>query len=204
MKTKILTGIALMAVLCFFSACKSEKANTLAASASTAGANSTALTTIINNYAASPGKFLAQRITEDELNSILQAGVRSPSARNGQPWHFTVVRDDAALAKGIISNISEGNVIIIISGEGAEKDRGVVLDCGLATQNIYLAAQALGLGSRIYTGPIDTVNAKYQESLALPKGYSAVALVRVGRIEPVDALSAASSRKNPDGIISYK
>jgi nitroreductase len=184
------------------SACNSEKANTLAASANSAAVNSRALATITQNYAASPGKFLVERITEDELNAVLQAGVRSPSARNRQPWHFTVVRDDAGLAGGIISNITEGNVIIVISGEGADTDKSVVLDCALATQNIYLAAQALGLGSRIYTGPIDTVNAKFRESLGLPAGYSAVALVRIGKIEPVDALSAASSRKNPDGMIS--
>jgi nitroreductase len=204
MKTRLLMGAAVAAALCFFSACRSEKANTLAASANTAGVNSKALAVITNNYAASPGKLLAEKITEDELNSILQAGVRSPSARNGQPWHFTVVRENIALAKEIISNISEGNVIIVISGEDAGNNKAVVLDCGLAVENVYLAAQALGLGSRIYTGPIDTVNAKHRESLGLPEGYSAVALVRVGKIEPVDAVSAASSRKNPDGIINYK
>ncbi|MDR1316248.1 MAG: nitroreductase family protein [Spirochaetales bacterium] len=190
----------ILAVCCLISACSSGKANTLAASAESAVVNSGALATITQNYAAS--KFVAERITEDELNPVLQAGVRSPSARNRQPWHFTVVRGDAELAGGIIPNITAGNVIIVISGEGADTDKSVVLDCALATQNIYLAAQALGLGSRIYTGPIDTVNAKYRESLGLPGGYSAVALVRIGRIEPVDALSAASSRKNPDGMIS--
>ncbi|MDR1624986.1 MAG: nitroreductase family protein [Spirochaetia bacterium] len=202
MKTKILA--AAFAAFCLIPACKSETANTLAASADAAAANSKALTTITGNYATAPGKFLAAKITDDETNSILQAGLRSPSARNRQPWHFTVVKDDAALAKGIIPNIGEGNIIIVISGEGADADKGVVLDCALATQNVYLAAQALGLGSRIYTGPIDTVNGKYKESLGLPKGYSAVALVRVGKIELVDALSAASSRKDPAGMIGYK
>ncbi|MDR1932848.1 MAG: nitroreductase family protein [Spirochaetales bacterium] len=197
-------GILILAVSVFFG-CKSEKASTLEASANAAGVNSGALTVITGNYAASPGKFLEGKITEDELNSILQAGVRAPSARNGQPWHFTVVRDDAALAQSIISNITGGNIIIVISGEGDSRTNGgVILDCGLATENIYLAAQALGLGSRIYTGPIDTVNAKYKESLDLPRGYSAVALVRIGRIEPADALSAASSRKDPAGMITYK
>jgi nitroreductase len=202
MKTKILAVV--LAAFCLMAACKSEKANTLSASASAASVNSKALTTITENYAASPGKFLEAKITDDELNSILQAGVRSPSARNRQPWHFTVVKDDAALAKGIIANITGGNIIIVISGEDADTDKSVVLDCALAAQNIYLAAQALGLGSRIYTGPVDAVNEKYKESLGLPKGYSAVALVRVGKIEPVDALSAASSRKNPEGMIGYK
>ncbi|MDR3199977.1 MAG: nitroreductase family protein [Spirochaetales bacterium] len=203
---KIAVGILILsaAALVFF-ACKSEKTGVMEASANAAAVNSKALNVITGNYAASPGKFQTGKITEDELNTILQAGVRSPSARNGQPWHFTVVRDDAALAKAIISNITEGNIIIVVSGEGDGKtNSGVILDCGLATENIYLAAQALGLGSRIYTGPIDTINAKHKESLDLPRGYSAVALVRVGRLEQADALSAASSRKDAAGMIGYK
>ena len=195
----------LVAAVCIFAGCKSEKAATLAASANASAVNAKALTTITENYSTSPGKFLPGKITEDDINALLQAAVRSPSARNAQPWHFTVVREDAALAKGIISNIAEGNVLIIISGQGDSKtNASVILDCALATENIYLAAQALGLGSRIYTGPIDTVNAKYKESLGLPSGYSAVAVVRVGLIESVDAVSAASSRKDPSGMITYK
>ena len=205
MTIKRMTAAALVAALCIFAGCKSEKAATMTASANAAAVNAKALATITENYAAAPGKFLPGKITEDELNALLQAAVRSPSARNAQPWHFTVVREDAALAKGIISTITEGNVLIVISGQGDSKtNSSVILDCALATENIYLAAQALGLGSRIYTGPIDTVNTKYKESLGLPSGYSAVAVVRVGRIETVDAVSAASSRKDPAGMISYK
>jgi nitroreductase len=205
MNKKTAAVLIALAAAYVFAACKSEEANTLAASARTTGLNAGALATITENYAASPGKFLTGKITEDELNSILQAGLRAPSARNGQPWHFTVVRDDASLAKAIIPNITGDNVIIVISGEGDGRTNGpVILDCALATQSVYLAAQALGLGSRIYTGPVDAVNAKYKERLGLPKGYSAVALVRLGRIEAADALSAASRRKDPAGMISYK
>ena len=205
MITKKIMIAVLVAAVCIFAGCKSENAATLAASANAAGTNTKALATITDNYATPPGKFLPDKITEDELNAILRAGVRAPSARNSQPWHFTVVRDDASLAKGIMSNITEGNILIVISGPGDSKTNGsVILDCGLATENIYLAAQALGLGSRIYTGPVDAINSKYKESLGLPSGYSAVAVVRVGRIESVDAVSAASSRKDSAGMITYK
>ena len=205
MTLKRIMAAALTVAVCILAGCKSETAATLAASANASAANAKALATITENYATSPGKFLPGKITDDELNALLQAAVRAPSARNAQPWHFTVVREDAALAKGIISNVTDGNVLIVISGQGDSKTNGsVILDCALATQNIYLAAQALGLGSRIYTGPVDNVNAKYKESLGLPSGYSAVAVVRVGRIESVDAVSAASSRKDPAGMIGYK
>jgi nitroreductase len=80
-----------------------------------------------------------------------------------------------------------------------------MLDCGLATESIYLAAQALGLGSRIYTGPMDALNAKLKGELGLPAGYSAAALVRIGRLSAdADAVSGASSRKGLDSVVSYK
>jgi nitroreductase len=110
------------------------------------------------------------------------------------------------LAKQLVSNVVDGNVLIVISASGDGKTNGAaILDCALATQSMYLAAQALGLGSRIYTGPMDTINSRYKSDLGLPNGYSAVALVRVGQVRPgVDAVSAASSRKNLNSIVNYK
>ena len=157
---------------------------------------------ILNNYAARD--FLAGDIPEADLDIIIQAGVRAPSARNLQPWHFTVVQNHD-LAKEIISNNLEGNILIVVSAQGDGKTNGVqILDCALAIENIYLAAQALGYGSRIYTGPMDTVNS-LKAALDFPAGYNAVALVRIGKTAPgVDAVSAASSRKPAEEIVTYK
>jgi nitroreductase len=158
---------------------------------------------IVNHFAAR--NFATGDITRAELDIILAAGVRSPSAGNRQPWHFTVVRD-RALSGHIVPNMSDGNILIVVSAAGDGKTNGsVILDCALATQSIYLAAQALGLGSRIYTGPMDTVNSRFKADLGLPGGHSAVALVRIGRLPPgVDAVSAASSRKAAEGLVTYK
>jgi nitroreductase len=151
----------------------------------------------------SPRVFAPGAIGAADLDKILAAAVRSPSAANRQNWHFTVVRDQS-LAQRIVSNIAEGNILIVVSAPGDSKTNGAaILDCGLATQSIYLAAQALGLGSRIYTGPIDGLNARLKGDLGLPAGHSAVALVRIGRL-PTDAVTSASSRKALDSVVSYK
>jgi nitroreductase len=156
---------------------------------------------ITGHYA--PRVFAEGAIDASDLDQIIAAAVRAPSARNRQNWHFTVVRNQQ-LARRIVSNIAEGNVLIIVSAPGDGKTNGDdILDCGLATQSIYLAAQALGFGSRIYTGPIDTVNARLKGELGLPARHNAVALVRIGRL-PADAVTAASSRKAPDSVVSYK
>ncbi|MFP3042787.1 nitroreductase family protein [Treponema primitia] len=172
-------------------------------SLSAADADTQAIGVITGHYA--PRNFAAGSISRADLDRILSAAVRAPSASNRQNWHFTVVQD-VNLAKRIVSNITDGNILIIVSAPGDSKTNGaVMLDCGLATQSIYLAAQALGLGSRIYTGPMDALNATLKGELGLPGGYSAAALVRIGRLSPgVDAVSAASSRKSIDSVVSYK
>ena len=159
--------------------------------------------TILNHYAAR--NFIAGAITPADLELIIQAGVRAPSAANRQPWIFTVVQNQD-LAKQLVSNVVDGNVLIVVSAQGDGKTNGVqILDCALAVENIYLAAQALGYGSRIYTGPMDTLNSRFKADLGLPSGYSAVALVRVGKVQgPVDAVSAASSRKKAEELVTYK
>jgi nitroreductase len=149
--------------------------------------------------------FASGAISKADLDKIVQAAIRSPRASNRQTWHFTVVQNQS-LANQIVPNLPDGNILIIISGPGDGKTNGTaILDCALATESIYLAAQALGLGSRIYTGPIDTVIAKLKTELGLPNGYSAVSLVRIGRLPPgTDATSAASSRKSTDAVVNYK
>ena len=162
-----------------------------------------AIKTIMYHYAAR--NFLSGEISQSDLDRIVQAAVNTPSARNQQLWHFTVVQN-YDLARRIISNVNSGNVIFVISTTGEEgKIRSdLILDCGLAAQTIYLAEQALGLGSRIYTGPVSDVNKSLKSALGLPNGYSVVAIVRIGKVPPIDAVSAASVRNKSDKMVTYK
>ena len=160
---------------------------------------------IINNY--SPRNWVAGSIPRADLDTIVQAGVRAPSAGNRQPWHFTVVVQDQNTVREIIGrDYVDGTVLIVASAQGDGKTNGVqILDCALAVQSMYLAAQALGYGSKIYTGPIDNLNNRYKTQLGLPSGHNAVALVRVGRVQGgLDAVSGASARKNANEIVTYK
>ena len=158
---------------------------------------------LLNHY--STRNFAEGAVPAADLDTIVQAGVRSPSASNRQPWHFTVVLNND-LAKKIIPQNVNGNVLIVVSAEGDGKSNTVqILDCALAVENIYLMAQALGYGSRIYTGPMNNLNSALKGELGLPTGHSAVALVRVGRVQSgVDAVSAASSRKKAEETVTYK
>lgn len=151
----------------------------------------------VRNYSTEP-------VTDEQLDLILKCGIKSPSASNRQPWKFTVIRDDSTM-KELISNVVPGNVLIVVSGiEPEQGGRTPDFDCGLATQTMFLAAQGLGLGARIYGRPINNMNLK-REAYQIPSGYKAVMILRIGNIDKsVDAVSAASSRKTPEEVISYK
>ena len=150
----------------------------------------------------SPRAFNTIPVTDLQIVEILECAIQAPSARNLQPWYFTVVTT-GELVKKIISG-ADGNVLFVISGiDDEQRTAAISLDCGLATQNIFLAAQALGLASRIYTGPINTVNAM-REELGIPTGYKAIAVVRVGNMDPVDGTSSATTRKESKELVNYR
>lgn len=52
----------------------------------------------------SPRNYTEVAVTDQQIDMILQCGIKAPSSRNGQPWHFTVLKNEAMI-KEIISNI---------------------------------------------------------------------------------------------------
>ena len=134
--------------------------------------------------------YSTEPVTDQQLDLILKCGIKAPSARNLQPWKFTVVRDEPAM-KELISNVTPGNVLIIISGKESETGTTPDFDCGLAAESMFIAAHSLGLGARIYGSPAGKVNAA-KESYQIPAGYKAVVLLRIGNVDKsVDGVSAA-------------
>jgi len=152
--------------------------------------------------ACSPRNYTEVAVTDQQIDMILQCGIKAPSSRNGQPWHFTVLKNEAMI-KEIISNITPGNVIIIISGKVSQSGSTPDFDCGLATQNMFVAATSMGLGARIYGGPIAAAREK-REALQIPEGFTPVIMLRVGNIEKgTDAVTGASPRKSKEEIVNW-
>jgi len=149
--------------------------------------------------------FSEAEVSARDVELILECGIKAPSARNQQPWRFTVVRDPQ-LMKKLIADAKPGNVIIVVSGqEKGAQATSVSFDCGLATQNMYVAAQALGLGSHMYTGPVANVNANLRKPLGIPDGFAVVALLKIGVVErKADATSAASARKTQKELVNFR
>jgi nitroreductase len=94
-------------------------------------------------------------IAPEDLDRILEAGRRSPSSTNWQPWDFVVVTDRARLQRlskvfmgaGHVAN-SAATIALVAPVPKRDFEREwIPYDLGQATMNIMLAAADLGIGS---------------------------------------------------------
>jgi len=156
---------------------------------------------ILSSY--SERAYTSEPVTDEQLDLILECGIKAPSARNLQPWKFTVIKDEVAM-KEIVNDVVAGNVLVVVSGNVSEGGGTPDFDCGLAAESMFLAAHGLGLGARIYGSPAENINSK-QDLFQIPSGYRAVVVLRIGNIDKsVDAVSAATQRKSKQEVINYK
>ena len=97
-------------------------------------------------------------------------------------------------------------MLIIVSGLDAEQGKtNVYFDCALAIQNMYIAAQSLGLGAHIYGSPTAKINSTMKDVLEIPEGYGAVSILKIGNLDKnIDAISSASPRNEKEVIVNYK
>ncbi len=149
--------------------------------------------------------FIAKPVADSDIDLILRCGIKAPSARNSQPWRFTVVKDQKIVGS-IARNVAAGNILVVVSGVETEQGgANVDFDCALATQNMVVAAQSLGLGAHIYTGPVQQINSTMKETLDIPNGYRVVSVIQIGHIDSsVDAVSSASPRNALKEVVNYK
>ena len=95
-------------------------------------------------------KFTGESVKEQDLDLILRAAMAAPSAMNIQPWEFIVVTDKEILnnlckALPYAKMLDKAGAAIIVCGDS--KEGNWVVDCAAATENILLAAHALGYGA---------------------------------------------------------
>lgn len=140
-----------------------------------------------------------QNVTDAQVETMLRAAMAAPTGMNVQPWRFVVVRDQAVkdvLAGGFNKMIAKAPVVFVVCGETTvlrrprgEADAEPVLvenhnwtaDCAAATENLLLAAEALGLGA-VWTAcyPYDDRMNPAREVLGLPENVTPYCIVPCG------------------------
>ena len=130
-------------------------------------------------------QYTDQQIDHADLERILEAGRRTPSAGNWQPWNFVVVtgRDRltelATVWQGARHVAGSAATIAIVAALPEDPRRGELLqyDVGQATANIMLAATDLGIGTG-HSAVGDQAAA--QRILGFPDGHFCVYMVALG------------------------
>jgi nitroreductase len=134
-------------------------------------------------------KYKSDRIPDDVLNRILDAGRLAPSAKNYQPWHFIVIREPEMKKKVAVACrnqhfIAEADTIIC--GCALEKIAWTRMgnymaswphDLTIAMEHMILAAASEGLGT-CWIGAFDEKMVK--DVLQIPEEVRVVALTPVG------------------------
>ncbi|KYC45655.1 MAG: nitroreductase A [Candidatus Methanofastidiosum methylothiophilum] len=133
-------------------------------------------------------KFIDKKISKDIIDKLLEAAMSAPSAGNQQPWHFVVIDDKKILEE--VPKVSlyapmakEAAAAIVICGDPSlEKYSGFwVQDCSAATQNILLAAHALGIGA-VWSGiyPLEDRASGFRALLGIPEKIVPLSIVIMG------------------------
>jgi nitroreductase len=120
-----------------------------------------------------------------DLDRILEAGWRAPSASNRQKWDFIVVTDRDQLRElGTVwmgaRHIPDTQATIVLTVPDPEAERFLTIDrydLGQATYAMMLAAADLGIGSgHSSVGDQDAA----RRILGFPEGYTAAYMIGLG------------------------
>jgi nitroreductase len=133
-------------------------------------------------------KYKKKPISKEIVQDLLKVACSAPSAGNQQPWHFIII-DDRNILNVIHTFHPSGKMLIeadkaiLVCGDiHLEKFKGYwMIDCAAATENILLAAHALGLGAcwlGIY--PREARMAGMKKLIHLPTHIIPFALISLG------------------------
>lgn len=119
--------------------------------------------TVLDNIATrtSVRDYEARPVEKEKIEKMLRAAMAAPTAMNKQPWHFVVVDqrnvlDALAGANPYAKMLKKAPLAIVVCGntdkmiEGGGRDFWIQ-DASAATENLLLAAHAMGLGA-VWTG----------------------------------------------------
>ncbi|MDR1543758.1 MAG: nitroreductase [Prevotellaceae bacterium] len=142
--------------------------------------------------------YTAEPVSDGALDTIINAAINAPSARNLQPWQVRVIKNSALIAaieEGVIALKKAENpnleprsfffnapVLIVVAND--KSNFFGQLDCGWLGQNILLAAQSMGLGTCVVANGNYFLNSEaakpVMEKLQISENYEVIYSIALG------------------------
>ena len=135
-------------LLLLFTACGSDKKQSLADNAPDKKA------VVIDNILSrkSVREFISDKpVNQEDIDILMKVGMAGPSGKDQRPWELLVINDRQILDKlaeelPYAKMLADAPMAIIMCGDTVKSDYWY-LDSSLGSQNILLAAEAMGLGA---------------------------------------------------------
>lgn len=132
-----------------------------------------------------------EKLTQKEINTIVQCGLWAPSAMNQQTTRMAVVQDTDLiheLAEDAGCRGFDYGAPCFILFYALKNNKWGTSNAALAVENATIAAHSLGLGSVVIGCVYDYLNTnegaeKWQDKLGIPKEYEFVLGLLVGHTE---------------------
>lgn len=132
-----------------------------------------------------------QEVSNENLETLVRAGMAAPTGKNLQPWVFYIITDKQLLellGKELPSAKMLGSVYsaIMVCGDLSKADTTTyrnywVMDCSAASENILLSAESMGLGA-CWTAvfPYDSRISTVRKLLDLPEHHIPLNMIPIG------------------------
>ncbi len=141
------------------------------------------------------------QISDQDLLSVIEAGRWAPSAMNVQPWRFSAAKRGSELFGKIASHLGGFNAawspksaayIVVSAFTNGDKNDGSTtsqFDAALATSQILIQAQGLGLHAHVMGG---IQHADLHAELGYPENLAVLVVVAIGKLAPAERLEGGA------------
>jgi len=155
-------------------------------------------------------QYTSDPVPDDVVEQLLELARWTGSSRNGQPWHFIVVRDRDKLRKigalrpniNWVADVPLG-IAIVLDGGGVSE----TYDEGRLTERLLTGATMLGYGGGVAWFGEPQHQAEAKRVLGIPDERTARQIVTIGRArskEDPRPMARARGRKPLSEVASYE
>lgn len=133
-----------------------------------------------------------QPVSKEQLDTLVRAAMAAPTGKDMRPWNFVIINeremmDSLSRQLPYAKMLKTAQAAIVVCGDMSVTDQSGnpscnwTFDCSAATENLLLAAEAMGLGA-VWTGvhPYEDRVAAVKSVLGLPEHIVPLNVVPIG------------------------